>query len=166
MENQNQKQVSEELSPDDKSEDSVLKDIDNVKGFLNKIKGRVISTTAPVAKKVPKVTARAQKIKTKGKKMKIGIGVVVLSVFLLLISRLTSSINKPTDSVVVKPPEFEVNIPTIPPFRSSNPSIYANDLDVLKIEEDINVLENEMLTTPLRESTLLPPNLEFKINFN
>ncbi|OGM14513.1 hypothetical protein A3A76_05940 [Candidatus Woesebacteria bacterium RIFCSPLOWO2_01_FULL_39_23] len=56
--------------------------------------------------------------------------------------------------------------PTYSPYQKYKPSIYADDPVVLKLEEDFNVLEAEMLTTPLTEGTLTLPVLDFEINFN
>ncbi len=60
-----------------------------------------------------------------------------------------------------------VNIPapTYSPFQKYKPSIYAQDANFIKIDEGISVLENEIKNTPLEEQTLLPPSLDFNIEF-
>lgn len=55
--------------------------------------------------------------------------------------------------------------PTYSSFEKFKPSVYAQDPIVLKLEETVNVLDQEMSTTPLTESTLMPPLLDFNISF-
>lgn len=51
------------------------------------------------------------------------------------------------------------------PFKPTKPSVYATDEDVLKLQEDIDLLEKELARVSLRENDLLPPKLDFNINF-
>jgi hypothetical protein len=55
--------------------------------------------------------------------------------------------------------------PTYAPLQKFKPSIYANDPVVIGLEETVNVLDREMSTTPLTESTLTQPVLDFNIGF-
>lgn len=59
-----------------------------------------------------------------------------------------------------------VNIPTTQPFRPFRPSVYADDPDILQLEEDMNVLNIELSAVPLPESILIPPTLDFNIRFD
>ena len=47
----------------------------------------------------------------------------------------------------------------------TSPSPYATDAAILKIEEEIKNLDQEIISTDLKESGLNPPKLEMKINF-
>jgi hypothetical protein len=67
-----------------------------------------------------------------------------------------------------KPGTTNVNTfptPTYSPYQKFKPSVYADDPVVIGLEETINVLDREMSTTPLTESTLTPPVLDFNIGF-
>ena len=62
-----------------------------------------------------------------------------------------------------------VVIETTPPVVTYQPyteSIYANDPEVLRLDEDINVLGREISTTVLQDSILTPPKLDFNIKFD
>lgn len=61
--------------------------------------------------------------------------------------------------------EEEGPTPTLPEVESSSPSIYAKDEVILKLEEDILVLDRELTITVLRESTLDPPKLDWNVKF-
>ena len=47
----------------------------------------------------------------------------------------------------------------------SNPSPYANDLIILKIEQDIKRIDKELQETDLKEASLNPPLLDMDIKF-
>jgi hypothetical protein len=69
---------------------------------------------------------------------------------------------QPTTEIETKPtptptPEFKEEI--IPP------SPYATDAAILKMEEEIKSLDQEIISTDLKESGLNPPVLEMKIQF-
>lgn len=70
------------------------------------------------------------------------------------------SMNKPETPQIVTLPT-----PTLAPIIETEPSQYAEDEEVLKLQEDISVLEKEITSTSLRESTLNPPILNFDVSF-
>lgn len=47
----------------------------------------------------------------------------------------------------------------------SNPSPYADDLIILKIEQDIKKIDKELQETDLKEASLNPPLLDMDIEF-
>ena len=47
----------------------------------------------------------------------------------------------------------------------TNPSRYATDSGVLKIEEDLINIEKSLGIMQVSETSLLPPKLDFDINF-
>ena len=59
-----------------------------------------------------------------------------------------------------------VVIPTTQPFRPFRPSVYADDPEILRLEEDMNVLDIELSAVPLPESILIPPTLDYNIRFD
>jgi hypothetical protein len=56
-------------------------------------------------------------------------------------------------------------VPTIPPFQRFKPSIYADDPVILKLQEDISVLDRELSNTQIKETILEPPSLDFNVTF-
>ena len=65
-----------------------------------------------------------------------------------------------TINVLVAPPT-----PSYSPYQKYKPSIYAEDPNFKKIDEGISVLQNEVNNSTLDDKTLLPPNLDFSVNF-
>jgi hypothetical protein len=162
-----QVQNKEDHIPDQNSEDSVAADLNKAKSVVNTIKSKLVKTATPVINKAPLIKEQVATVKPSKKKLKIIIGVILLALVLLMMAKVTTTLRNVQEETPPVQEEVVVDsVPTIPPFLSSDPSIYANDPEILKLEEDINVLKNEMSTTPLRESSLLPPALEFRINFN
>jgi hypothetical protein len=50
-------------------------------------------------------------------------------------------------------------------YQPYKPSLWADDPEVLRLEEDISVIDRELTETYLREDKLLPPGLDFDIRF-
>lgn len=72
--------------------------------------------------------------------------------------RRTAIVNNPVSSEA--PQEASLNGEKI-----LNPSRYATDSVVLKIEDDLKSVEKELNDLEVNEVYLLPPNLDFDINF-
>ncbi|OGM10407.1 hypothetical protein A2Z67_02900 [Candidatus Woesebacteria bacterium RBG_13_36_22] len=51
------------------------------------------------------------------------------------------------------------------PFEPYKPSIYAQDAEVLKLEEDVNILERELAEVKIKEDGINPPKLDYDISF-
>jgi len=60
---------------------------------------------------------------------------------------------------------FEKPTPTPVVFDPVKQSVYANDPEILQLEEDLKVLENELSLTNIRESSFTAPVLDFNISF-
>lgn len=54
---------------------------------------------------------------------------------------------------------------TPPPVEIRNPSKYAEDETVLKLERKISELDKQITDTNVRETTLNPPSLNFEVEF-
>jgi hypothetical protein len=50
-------------------------------------------------------------------------------------------------------------------YQQVKDSIWAKDADILKLETDLNVLEKEILNSQIKDKSLLPPSLDFNVNF-
>jgi hypothetical protein len=89
------------------------------------------------------------------------ISLPVVLLILVLLTIFISNNNASQISTNVQPTPT-VGTPSTAPF---NPSKWAGDEDVLKIEEQITGLEKEMGNTDLRLQPILPPDLDMAIKF-
>lgn len=82
---------------------------------------------------------------------------------MLIIALVVKSIsNRPVKRVVLPTPAVTA-LPT--PEELTNPSKYATDSAVLKLEENLKDNENKLNNLDIKESKLYPPQLDFEINF-
>lgn len=89
-----------------------------------------------------------------------------LLLFSLIIFSTVVRISKKRTPVVVKVVPSEIPQATsFPEEKIFNPSRYATDSAVLKIEEDLKSVEKELNDLEINEVDLLPPKLDFDINF-
>ncbi|MFC1649802.1 hypothetical protein ACFL2C_03780 [Patescibacteria group bacterium] len=91
------------------------------------------------------------------KKIVLAIGVLV---FVLILLNLVLGLLKRPPTITGPTP-----VPTTTETEPSQPSIYADDEDVLSLEERIKVLDRELSNVVLRDTTMKPPILDFNINF-
>lgn len=142
-----------EIKPEDIAKEGVLsKGVGEVKGLIKGVgEASGVATTAGKGKKgLPKP-------------LLIVVGAVVILLALSLVaSRLATSIRqggKGTGQSQAVP------TPTPVGFQPYKPSVYAGDPEVLKLEEEINILDREVSSAQIKETTLNPPTLDFNINF-
>lgn len=109
-----------------------------------------------------------EKFKSAPKNVKLLVVVVTVFVFLILIlliaAVLTGSMNQ-TGTVAPTATPAPVSSSPLPQVEITNPSKYATDSGVLKIEADVDSLSKEMDSVDLRQSTLRVPALDFDIKF-
>lgn len=147
--------------------DQLTADMKKVKDLKNNLAGKIRSTLFPaVSENIPTVVNVKFSIKDKLdpdliKKLGRGLAIVLL---LLALYPIGSSIFK---SVIKDRESGDGGVPTpsVGPFRPYKPSIYADDEQVLQMEEDIKVLDRELSTSQLKDSILTPPVLDFDISF-
>jgi len=90
-------------------------------------------------------------------------GMLGLLLAMLIIALVVKSIsNRPVKRVVLPTPAVTA-LPT--PVELTNPSKYATDSAVLKLEENLKDNENKLNNLDIKESNLYPPQLDFEINF-
>ena len=153
------KEVRDKVSAD---EDSVLKDLSVLKNFLG---GKLNKASAGAGAKSRELTDR---VKSSNKAMKFvkTIGVIFA---LLIIALLATSFIKKTGigfgNNEEEKNQTEKPSPTPINYEPERPSVYAEDVEVLRIEEAIDSLEKEISRASLRESGLIPPVLDYNINF-
>jgi hypothetical protein len=87
--------------------------------------------------------------------------------FLLIIFSVVAGISKKRTTVVknVVPSMVPRVATSSPEEKILNPSRYATDSAILKIEEDLKSVEKELNDLEINEVNLLPPRLDFEINF-
>ena len=90
----------------------------------------------------------------------IGLAVLVLAIVAALYVRFFGKKPQNNTSLIIKTPT-----PTFFDYTNYKPSVYADDPNFKKIDEGLNVLEREAVSTPLEEETLLPPPLDFDVVF-
>ena len=147
--------------------DQIAVDIKKAKEIKEQIVQKVQQQLQPVVSQaVPKITNAAQPVKDMfaGKLIKkilrITAIVILIIIFLYIISLFAKNLRQNGEVALNGLPT-----PTLAPYLPYNPSVYAEDDLVLKLEEDIKVLDRELSTTQLKENILTPPTLDFDINF-
>lgn len=141
-------------------------DIEKFKAFIKDLKEKIkltlskkqtTATTAPGAVPAPVSS-------NKNTRILIIVGVIFIIAVILLI---VASIIKGLRTGSVAPQEKATPLPatTIPESSVSNPSRYATDEVVLKIEALIKKLAGDLNSADLRETNLRLPDLDFDIKF-
>lgn len=147
--------------------DQLAADMKKVKDLKSDLVGKIRSALFPVVpENIPAVVNVKFSIKDRFdpdliKKLGRGLAVVLL---LLVLFPIGSSIFK---SVLKNGEQGDGGVPTpsVGPFRPYKPSIYADDEQVLQMEEDVKVLDRELSTSQLKDTVLTPPVLDFDISF-
>lgn len=91
--------------------------------------------------------------------------IVTLLIFLILLIGLVYLASKYVSTQNDREELVTSPTPTYTPTQSKKPSIYAQDEALLKLEEKIKVLDAEISSARIEESTLKPPRLDFLIEF-
>ncbi|MCS7092185.1 MAG: hypothetical protein NZM26_02440 [Patescibacteria group bacterium] len=166
---------SENANPDD-ANNPINSDIAKVKEVSKKIISSVEGKIKPAlnvnskngfdfVKFASELTAKVINILKIALVKKIVIGLLVLFVFVFgvgLISKFfLRSSDKPNGITFFE----KTPTPIQTDFRPSQPSIYASDKTVLALEEKLGIFVREVDSTNLRENLLMPPELDFSINF-
>ncbi|MEK7497790.1 MAG: hypothetical protein AAB656_02640 [Patescibacteria group bacterium] len=94
------------------------------------------------------------------------VGVIfILTVIFLIVGLIVGSMKKGGLVAPGKATPTPVSS-AIPESSVSNPSKYATDSGILKIEETIRKLDSDLNSADLRESVLRPPVLDFDVKFD
>jgi predicted RNA-binding protein len=139
-------------------EDSVLHDLKLLKNFVAKKLGLMSE----------KAGQKMGEVKSSNRAMKIIKRLVMFGIILILIFVGFSVFNKVRKDMANKEDEiFEQNniTPTPINYLPNTPSKYADDENVLVLEEQIEALEKEINRTNLRDSSIYPPNVDYNVVF-
>jgi hypothetical protein len=148
-------------------EDSVKEDLKKFKALVGKYKSKVDEkvdpvTAAGVQKAVSAINASGS-VADKPFYKKLVKVFFILFFLLILIFVAATLFNILKSKKITEAPVLPTPSPV--PFEPTKPSVYASDESVLKLEEDIDLLEKELVRVSLRDNDLLPPKLDFDINF-
>ncbi len=149
-------------------EDSVAEDIKKFKSFFMRSKKNIESKVTPTTSKMAAKTSQAVSETTNRvgflSILKIITLIVIIVALVLLAIKALGYVNKGNGNGGDGNRD-STPTPTPVSYRPYVPSIYAEDKEILKLEEDINVLSREFSTTVFRETRLNPPQLDFNISF-
>jgi hypothetical protein len=151
------------ISPE---EDSVTKDFKKVTDLFGKVFGKATQKIQPNAQKS---AAGALQVTTKVAGNRLFFKVVRLFIIIFFLMILVF-IGTKMYSILTENGEDGAKTvytsPTPVPYKPSKPSVYAEDEFILELEEKLGVLEREIAGISIRETTLTPPILDYKINFD
>ena len=156
---------SQQVPPE---EDSVREDVQKFKTFVRKSITKVSTSSKPFTSKglaTGSVLTSSLKGAFENKFIKRLVRTFLILVFLMILIFIGIKLFRLLqEDGEVKEPRREVT-PTPASYQPYKPSVYANDPEVLQLEEDINVLEREISGSNLREDKLIPPNLDYNVSF-
>lgn len=141
-------------------EDQVTEDIEEAKTLFQRVLAGLKKTTAPYVEK--------GKTSTKGIIDKDFLKKIIRIFFIILFLLILTFIGIRLVQMLQQEEAEQASggqAPTTAPFSPVRPSVYAEDLEVLGLEQDINVLEREVSRVILREDSLFPPTLDFNVKF-
>lgn len=150
-------------------EDSVAEDMKKAKAFINQAMAKFNKSAGPTFEKGKQLEGKgveyAKKVVDVNFSRKIARIFTVLFfglVLLFVASRFFKLVGNGREVPAVATPTIA---PTVPPFQRTEPSIYAQDKLILKIEEDAKVLVNEIIGKTLNEDSLALPSVDANIEF-
>lgn len=151
------------ISPE---EDSVIKDVRDVKNFFGKVFGMAAVKIQPSTQKITEGSSQAvTKIVGRGLFIKV-VRLFIILFFLLTLVYIGVRIYTLLQENGESGSPTVYTSPTPVPYKPSKPSVYAEDEFILNLEETIQVLEREIAGMNVRETALTPPILDFDINFD
>lgn len=166
-ENQNQAPVNSQTAPSSgvTEQTPVVNQSVNQNPVLNVPQNPPVSGQKKTPKDILKGLVDKYKSASKNVKLLVIVGVVFLFSLLLLF---IAALAKGGNSQVQQAPTgtaAPVSGSPLPQVEISNPSQYATDSGVLKIESDVDNISKEMDSVDLRQSNLRVPSLDFDVKF-
>lgn len=157
------------LQNQEPQEDSVDGDIKMFKSFVNKGVGMVKTYLTPFAKKGTESvtnTTFAVKSSVDNKFIKIAVRSFIIIFFLIILIFVALYLfGRLKKEVEIVSPDNPVETPTPASFNPYKPSVYADDPEILILDEEINLLEGDIRGETIRESGINPPSLDYNISF-
>lgn len=126
----------------------------NIKNKFSEIKSRAVTKIGPWYSNLSPANKRLVTI----------MGVLLLIVGVLFVLALFFAPRR--GPAAPTPTPVATSAPTATPAEITNPSRYATDSGVLKIETDLKDIEAKLNQTKLKDSDLTPPSLDYNIDFS
>ncbi len=101
----------------------------------------------------------------KRKKIVIGIGVLFAVIFLLLLLNIVAAMFRRPSAPAPSPTPVNTNQGSPNPIIITNPSRYATDEGVLKIESNLNEIEKSLNAINPQHPEIAVPDLDYNIKF-
>jgi hypothetical protein len=174
---QSQMSISKNSSPQavqdqGTGEDSVKTDIKIIKSFTKKGTNTLKGMLKPYAQKGGESvtqTTKAVKGSVDNKFIKIVVRSFIILFFALILFfiayYLFTRLKEEGDNTSNNNENVVVATPTPIYFDPYKPSIYAEDPEILRLEEEINILKGEISGITIKETGINPPKLDWEINF-
>lgn len=153
--------------------DSITADMQSVKKVFSKVADKISKSSTPVIAKgkqgSSQLATHAQKALDTGKIKKLTtvfIGIILLLLLVFFVSRLFGNkLVQNNGNQNAEEPVPSYISPTPFDYQVFVESIYARDKDILRLEENLEVLDAEVANFQLKESSLTSPALDFNISF-
>ena len=164
---ENKVAADETQEPQEVREDSVANDMKSFKEFAKKSVEKTKTVLSPFAKKsVTSATDASKVVSTSvdNKFIKILIRTFLILFFIIVLVFIAFYLFRTIqeENGVVRTDGVSV---TPVPFAPYKPSVYAQDPEVLRLEEEINILERELARVSVKEDGINPPKLDYDISF-
>lgn len=145
------------------ADDPLYRDWQKAEGVLKGITSKLVEKL-PSSESLPKPQIHVQ-TNTLRKFLPYGIFAIVGVLLIILVFSVLIPLIRNMGGPEVEPTFVQTESPTPVEYIPSIPSVYATDPEIVKLDEDISVLDLEIAGTQLRETTLNPPSLDFNISF-
>lgn len=166
--NMAEKVASKDLQkPQEIQEDSVAGDIRMLKNLIAKIIEKIGIVIAPYTKKgisvVGGVTGNVS-LPVDSKFIKTLVRIFLIALFAIVLIFIAVYLFNTLKKEYQIDQATTINV-TPAPFDPGRASVYAQDPEVLKLEEDINILERELNRINIKEEDVSLPGLDWNISF-
>jgi len=152
----------------DVQEDSIASDIKMFKDFTKKSIDATKTMLSPFAKKGATTATGAAKTVSSSvdnKFIKMVVRSFIIIFFAVILLFIASYLFKRLKEEQEITHNGSVSVVTPVPFEPYVPSVYAQDPEILQLEEDLDILGKELNSVNIKEDGINPPKLDYDINF-
>lgn len=166
-------------------EDSVIKDVKTAEKFAKQVFDKVKEapipkpkintkdTSGPTPRKqtlpsMPDSVSKKLSNELLGKIIRIVVIIVMIVILVFVLFSIFRMLDGNGGGIIRNNPTPAIsNVPSPTPveYRPFEPSVYADDPEVLQIEEDASILDAEIFRTRIGDPVIRPPTLDFNVSF-
>lgn len=162
--------TQQEAEPQEPQEDSVSGDIKMFKGLVKEGLGKAKVFMKPYAQKGTEsvaTTSETVKASVDNKFIKVVVRSFIVVFFVMILAFIASFLFKrlKEEGSTVNPENITVITPTPIAFEPYIPSVYAEDPEILNLEQQITILDGEIRGIIIKESGINPPSLDYDVSF-